>query len=332
MLGTGSFRVGGSMALGGNMSPMGSVGLGTTIYEPQAQVLTMESLQLQIRQMYVALTEERQQRLMLQGQLLACQRRLDKLDPPDTPLRAAVRMVENRGNIRVSHATGQVSLLRRLDFQPRTTKEEPSAVFRDPDVAEAICKDLAEISSIFNCPMTIEGHTKGGESEFWQTLANRRARIVAELMIDFGAEPSLLHTCGLPGRHGKNAVDTEVHMDIKNIKDELIPLPETTEVDVIVNGRVVERDFIQAGRVVKRDTIAAPVLERDVVDSSGRVIERDFFVRPPETDSIGFSGSGRAVERQITPTQTIFSSERQITPTRRPLTPRTVVLRPSIMS
>jgi len=316
---TGSFRTGspapgfGSVGLGS--VALGSVGLGTTIYEPQAQILTLESLQLQMRQMYVALTEERQQRLMLQGQLLACQRRLDKLDPPDTPLRAAVRMVENRGNIRVSHATGQVSLLRRLDFQPRTTKEEPSAVFRDPDVAEAICKDLAEISSIFNCPMTIEGHTKGGESEFWQTLANRRARIVAELMIDFGAEPALLHTCGLPGRHGKNAVDTEVHMDIKNIKDELISPPQTTEVDVIVNGRVVERDFVQAGRVVQRDAVAAPVLERDVVDSSGRVVERDFFVRPPVTETEITCFSSRGVERQITPT-------------RRPLTPRSIVVRP----
>lgn len=310
MLGTGSFRTG---------SPLGSVGLGTTIYEPQPQILTMESLQQEIRQLHGLLAEERRQRMLLQGQLLGCQRRLDKLDPPDTPLRAAVRMVENRGNIRVSHATGQVSLLRRLDFQPRTTKEEPSAVFRDPDVAEAICKDLAEISSIFNCPMTIEGHTKGGESEFWQTLANRRARIVAELMIDFGAEPSLLHTCGLPGRHGKNAVDTEVYMDIKNIKDELIPLPDTTEVDVIVNGRVVERDFVQAGRVVKRDTVAAPVIERDVVDSSGRVVERDYFVQPPatETDFIGLSSRG---------------VERQITPSRRPLTPRSIVVRPSVTS
>jgi len=275
---------------------------------------TMEG---QIRHLQLQLAEERQQRMLMQAQLSAMQRRLDKLDPPETPLRLAVRLVEQRGNIRVNHITGQVTLLRSLQFQPRTTKDEPTAVFRDPDVAEAICRDLAEISNIFSCPMTIEGHTKGGESEFWQTLANRRARVVAEAMIDFGANPSLLHTQGLPGRLGKNEVKTEVYMDIRNIKDETMPVQE---VDVIANGRVVERDFVQGGRVVERDSIkpATIRLERDIaVTPAGRVVERDFIV----PTSVG------TVERQlIGEAGTVVGTQ-----TYRPASPRTVA-RPTAAS
>lgn len=251
-------------------------------------------MQNQIRQLQMQLAEERQQRMFLQAQLSACIRRLDKLDPPESPLQLAVRRVEERGNIRVNHATGHVNLLRPLAFQPRTTKDEPTAVFREPDTAEAVCKDLAEISNIFNCPVTIEGHTKGGESEFWQTLANRRARVIAETMIDFGANPHLLHTQGLPGRLGKNEVKTEVYMDIRNIKDERAAVQE---VDVIVNGQVVERDLIQAGRVVETD-----ILKPAVVTPTGAVVERAEF----------------------------FSSDRALYSSR-PISPRTLV-RPSVVT
>lgn len=199
--------------------------------------------------------------LQMQGvlrELAAHKARLDKLDPPETPLRQAVKMIERRGNIRVNHQTGHVQLQRQIQFQPRTTKDEPTAVFRDLDAADAICRDLAEICSLFGCPMTIEGHTKGGESDFWLTLANDRSRVVAEKMIEFGAPAHLLHTQGLPGRMGKNNVCTEVYMDVSNIKDEN---SQVTERDIIVGGRVVERDLIQSGRVVERDVVKATPVE-----------------------------------------------------------------------
>lgn len=176
------------------------------------------------------------------AELAACKARLDKLDPPESPLRAAVRRVEARGNIRVNHETGHVQLLAPLAFHPRTTKDEPTAVLRDPEIADAICRDLAEISQIFNCPMTIEGHTKGGQNDFWQTLANRRAMLIADKMVEFGANPNLLETRGLPGRLGKNEVRTEVYMDVSNIKDEnLVPV---AEVDIIRPDGLVEEDIV----------------------------------------------------------------------------------------
>jgi hypothetical protein len=167
-------------------------------------------------------------------------------------------------------------------------------VFLDIDSAEAVCKDLAELSNIFNCPMTIEGHTRGGESQFWQNLSDNRANIVAQLVVDFGADPNLLRAQGKPGRLGKNEVRTEVYMDIRNIKDENAAVQE---VDVIVGGRVVERDLYQAGHLVERDQAKAAVLERDVMTSDGRIIEKDFMVRnATERSLIGLGG--KAVERQ----------------------------------
>lgn len=234
----------------------------------------VSSLQGQIRQLQMALAEEQRQRLLLQAQVQACVRRLNKLDPPESPLNAALRNLEHRGNVRVNRETGQITLLRRLEFQPRTTKDEPTAAFRDVGTAESICKDLAELSTIFRRDMTIEGHTKGGEGEFWQTVANGRARIVAETMIDFGANPNLLHTRGLPGRLGKNEVRTEVFMDLRNFKDEDAAVQE---VDVVVNGRVVERDFIQGGRLLERE-------QDGPLPQGVRVIQTNAAVRPPSEE------------------------------------------------
>jgi len=141
---------------------------------------------------------------------------------PRDPLRAAARIVEERGNVQVNRKSGQIKLIRDLRFMPRSTKDEPTAVFREPDVAEAICKDLAEISNIFQSLTIVEGHTKGGESRFWQTLAEGRATMVAERMIAYGANASLLETCGKPGKKGKNEVRMEVYiLDINkgNIQD-----------------------------------------------------------------------------------------------------------------
>jgi chromosome segregation ATPase len=127
----------------------------------------------------------------------------------------ALKRVEQRGNIFLNRSTGQVSLLRHLHMVPRTLKDEPTAAFQDPFLAEAICKDLADVSNIFACPVFIEGYTKGGEGAFWQTLADSRARAIAELMMKFGAIPSLLRQRGLPGKFGRNEVKVEVYMDLQ---------------------------------------------------------------------------------------------------------------------
>lgn len=218
--------------------------------------------------------EERAIRGQMQAQLAQCMQevqslkaRLDRIDPGaaqlaridpgaaqlvESPLRAAVRRIEERNNLRVNHTTGHLTLCKNLAFQPRTTRDEPTAVFRDEAHANAVCRDLAEISSIFSCMMFIEGHTKGGESDFWQTLANRRAGIVAGKMIDFGADANLLETRGKPGRLGLNEVATHIYLDLANQKE----LAGGAEVDFVdPNGVIVERDICQGGRVLEQDRL-----------------------------------------------------------------------------
>jgi hypothetical protein len=238
------------------------------MYEPR--ILTGGTVEViqdnsQILSLSSQLENERRMRMDLQAQmnevlreLAICKQRLDRLDPPESALHSAVKRVERRGNLRLNHQTGHVTLLAPLAFHPRTTKDEPTAVLRDPEIADAICRDLAELSQIFNCPMTIEGHTKGGQNDFWQTLADRRAMLIADKMVEFGANPNVLETRGLPGRLGKNEVRTEVYMDITNIKDEqleIIQQPVLTGTTTILQAspaQVVERDIIMPDGHVER--------------------------------------------------------------------------------
>merc|ERR1712232_999196 len=132
-------------------------------------------------------------------------------------LEEKVRVIESRGNVKVDGITGHVNLVRPLVFADRTTNDEPVAVFKEPDVASQTCKDLAELSTYFNAPIHIEGHTRGGTSQFWQTLAEDRARIVAELMVRNGADPNMITTAGLPGANGLNETQTVVYFDIPAI-------------------------------------------------------------------------------------------------------------------
>lgn len=126
----------------------------------------------------------------------------------------AIRSIEARGNVEIDHATGHVHLLQHLKFRPRTTRDPPTAEFVNPAVADAICADLAQLSSMFHCPMRIEGHTKGGEGEFWQALAEDRARIVAEKIIEHGGDGAKFTTIGRPGRTGLNETKTMVYFDV----------------------------------------------------------------------------------------------------------------------
>mmetsp|Transcript_46773 Transcript_46773/g.109108 ORF Transcript_46773/g.109108 Transcript_46773/m.109108 type:complete len:378 (-) Transcript_46773:127-1260(-) len=179
--------------------------------------ITMEGQIQQLQNMLAEETAARQRLEMAVKQMLV---RLDKLDPPETALRAAVRKVEARGNISVDHTTGHVSLVRPIDFIPKNTKNEPIAEFKHPGQADEICRDVAEVARLFECPMMIEGHTKGGESTFWMTLAQDRARAVRDKILAYGGDPDKISSQGLPGRLGKNEVRTEIYMDISNIADE----------------------------------------------------------------------------------------------------------------
>jgi hypothetical protein len=244
-----------------------------------------------------SLAQIQELRTIVMEQQLQIQRanaRLDKLDPPPSPMRDCVKSVEARGNIRVDHTTGHVTLLRPITFVARTTKGDPDAEFKQPKLAAAIAKDIAEVSMIFGCPMLIEGHTKGGEGDFWKELANDRARKVRDLVVEFGVPPEKVSAMGVPGRLGSNEVQTVVIMDIANIGDERAPVVAEEK---IINGKVVEQDIMQAGHLVERRSFTEqPAVGCDVfVD--GKVVP-GFYQQGPIVEHERLIG-GKVVERNI---------------------------------
>merc|ERR1712151_29641 len=92
--------------------------------------------------------------------------------------------------------------------------QEPIAEFLDEAEASEILADLAELWDMFKVNMSIEGHTKGGESEFWQELATNRAQLVASKLVDMGVDETKLNPEGFPGKLGKNMVVVDVNLDI----------------------------------------------------------------------------------------------------------------------
>mmetsp|Transcript_63905 Transcript_63905/g.152418 ORF Transcript_63905/g.152418 Transcript_63905/m.152418 type:complete len:590 (+) Transcript_63905:95-1864(+) len=185
----------------------------------------IQQLMSQMQQLQAALAEERQQRQRLETTVKSMQARLDKLDPPESPWRAALKKVELRQNVRVDQQSGNVTLLRPIEFVPKTSRNDPVAEFRRPEAADEICKDLAEVAKLFRCPMTVEGHTKGGESTFWMTLAQDRARAVRDKIVEFGADADKVSALGLPGKMGRNEVKTVIYMDLSEMPDDRTTVP-----------------------------------------------------------------------------------------------------------
>jgi hypothetical protein len=131
------------------------------------------------------------------------------------PLITRIRQVERNGLVRVDLNTGDVMLLQPLDFVAKAPrKDEPVAEFRNPRLADAICKDVADISRLCQAVVMVTGHTKGGTDGFWQALADSRAQIVCQRVVNFGADPRELRSRGAPGTNGRNAMITEIQIDL----------------------------------------------------------------------------------------------------------------------
>lgn len=136
--------------------------------------------------------------------------------PQESEQAKQVRAIEAKGNIRVNLETGLVTILRQIGFVPRRTTEPPIAELLDEAAASGIFQDLAAVAQLFDyChKITIEGHTRGGESDFWQKLANDRARVVGQALVDLGVPPSHIVTKGLPGKSGLNRVEVVIKLGL----------------------------------------------------------------------------------------------------------------------
>lgn len=155
---------------------------------------------------------------ILASELQNCKERFVSYNSlPNGDLRKALDKIEGRGNIHVditSDDAGSVQLNRPILFQRRTAGDPPTAEFAQPELVHNICTDLAEVATLFDCPVVVEGHTKGGEGEFWQALANNRARLVAEKLVNLGIDAEKISCQGRPGKIGVNNSCTIVRLGI----------------------------------------------------------------------------------------------------------------------
>jgi len=130
------------------------------------------------------------------------------------PFLQKIRSIEQRGNLRINLKNGEVALEKEIKFKAKKPSEEPEAEIASDDDAREILADVAELWAAFKVDMVIEGHTKGGENEFWRSLATNRANWVAAKLEEMGVDKEKIHPEGLPGKLGKNMVAVDVKLDI----------------------------------------------------------------------------------------------------------------------
>lgn len=153
----------------------------------------------------------------MRAELETSRRRLTELEKNKVdPLKFLnlLKDVEKRGNVSIDLKTGDVEVLREIPFVARKSNEEPIAEFSDSDVAKSIIRDIKDVWSVVPVEMCVEGHTKGGETAFWQSLADNRATLIVSILRDLGVDPKFVKSKGLPGRRGKNKVGVVVKLDI----------------------------------------------------------------------------------------------------------------------
>jgi len=132
-------------------------------------------------------------------------------------LKDEIGRIESRGNIKVDLATGSIQLLKPLLFPKRLLRSEPVAEFEQPNVANAICRDLAGVCTVLERPMRVQAHIKGKESRFWQELVDSRAQLVADLIVKLGADHEKIRCEGRPGRSGLNESRIVVFLETEDI-------------------------------------------------------------------------------------------------------------------
>lgn len=156
----------------------------------------------------------------LQHQVMVLKRELaeakEKSSGQNTAVDVLVKIqnIEDRGNLVVDYRTGDVEVAREIPFEAKRQSEEPLAEFKDATVAREILFDIVELWEVFRVVMTIEGHTKGGETGFWQALADNRAELIVSTLEEMGVCPEMMVAKGLPGKKGLNKVGVMVRFDI----------------------------------------------------------------------------------------------------------------------
>jgi chromosome segregation ATPase len=128
-----------------------------------------------------------------------------------------VQEVEGRGNMWIDLRSGETKIKKPVMFEPRKSGESLVAEFLDPNVAEAVLADIAQLQLMFKVPLIIECHTsdigKGLSSEEWQELAEERARLISTKLEERGVESRLIRASGRAG--GRKSGTARPALDVR---------------------------------------------------------------------------------------------------------------------
>jgi len=114
-----------------------------------------------------------------------------------------VKEVEANGNIAVNLSNGQVQLLQELEFLPGNMDTPQAGFLAGAEAVKPILDDLAELALLASETFLVEAHCRKKGTEFWQTLADNRSRLVANELMARGVPEEKLQIRGTPGKHGK---------------------------------------------------------------------------------------------------------------------------------
>jgi len=119
-----------------------------------------------------------------------------------------LKELESQGNVKVNRQSGEISLLRPLEFGPvKPTDPKPAPQFASAATAERLLQDVAELLALFETEADIEVHTKppkGGTPAFWDEAAENSAKLIKAQLEQNGVAEERLNAKGLAGGKGLN--------------------------------------------------------------------------------------------------------------------------------
>jgi len=153
----------------------------------------------------------------LQGEVQELRRSLDKasLAPGGLALRK-ITSVESKGNVRLNLRSGDMELLRPVDFIQNKPNEAPDAELKQPELAVEVLQDVAKLASLFEVPVSVESHAataKGGAPAFWEEVVGNRASFMKAQLEQHGVKPELVTAKGLYGKKGLNKACVIIRLD-----------------------------------------------------------------------------------------------------------------------
>jgi len=119
-----------------------------------------------------------------------------------------LKKIDSRGVVQLNRQTGQVKMVAPIEFATVKAGAATDATLTNPSLLQNAAQDIAELSNVFDGPLTVEAHLKpgkGGTPAFWDEVATKQAEVVVNELQQIGVPGDKLIAKGLPGNKGQNA-------------------------------------------------------------------------------------------------------------------------------